>query len=334
MFSGCEPTEEKSGEKAITAFGFALPPAVGVIDEAAKTIVVDVPAGTDVKALAPVIVMSSPVAKVSPGNGVPNDFTNPVSYTVTAEDGSTASYTVTVRKPASSGDKAITAFGFSTPSAVGVINESAKTIAVEVPAGTAVTALSPVITVSAGATVIPASGAAQNFTAPVKYTVTAADGTKAEYTVTVTVEGAAASPQELQGDIGESRTIADLGLEVDYIVPNWIEFNNNAVITVDAGVCIAFRTTDGVINVSAGATVKMNGTAAKPIQLRGAGNAWGTEKGSWGYIGINTNSDNVLQYVECINGGHADDAGVGRIGSGAQVTMTNCTVNGSLGMGV
>ncbi len=47
------------------------------------------------------------------------------------------------------------------------------------------TALKPVIEVSAGATVSPASGEAQNFTSPVEYTVTAQDGTTKLYTVTV-----------------------------------------------------------------------------------------------------------------------------------------------------
>jgi hypothetical protein len=99
MFSGCDPEEDKSSEKAITAFGFTTSAAVGVIDEAAKTIAVDVPAGTDVSALAPVIVLSSPLATVNPANGAAQDFTKPAIYTVTAEDGSTAIYTVTVTAP-------------------------------------------------------------------------------------------------------------------------------------------------------------------------------------------------------------------------------------------
>jgi plastocyanin len=88
--------------------------------------------------------------------------------------------------PAKSGEKAITAFVLTTPPATGVITGTA--IAVNVPAGTDVTKLAPVITVSDKATVSPASGAAQDFTNPVKYTVTVEDDTKAEYTVTVTVE--------------------------------------------------------------------------------------------------------------------------------------------------
>ena len=47
------------------------------------------------------------------------------------------------------------------------------------------TALKPTIEVSAGASVSPASGTAQDFTSPVVYTVTAQDGTTKIYTVTV-----------------------------------------------------------------------------------------------------------------------------------------------------
>ena len=90
----------------------------------------------------------------------------------------------TVYDGALSADKNITSFRIG--EAVGVI--SGNTIAVEVPSGTSVTALVPEITVSAGATILPASGVAQNFTSPVEYIVGAADGTTKTYTVTVTVE--------------------------------------------------------------------------------------------------------------------------------------------------
>lgn len=86
----------------------------------------------------------------------------------------------------SGGDKAITAFSFTSPAATGKITESTYKIAITVPYGTNVTALSPTITIT-GENVSPASGAAQNFTNPVTYTVTAKDGTTQAYTVTVIV---------------------------------------------------------------------------------------------------------------------------------------------------
>lgn len=50
---------------------------------------------TDVRSLGPSITVS-PGASVSPGSGIQRNFTGPVTYTVTAEDGSTARYTVTI----------------------------------------------------------------------------------------------------------------------------------------------------------------------------------------------------------------------------------------------
>lgn len=86
--------------------------------------------------------------------------------------------------------KAITAYSLA--GSAGIINEPAKTIAVTVPGGTNVTALVATFVITGtGATVggvTQVSGAtANNFTAPVTYTVTAGDCTTVVYTVTVTV---------------------------------------------------------------------------------------------------------------------------------------------------
>jgi alpha-galactosidase len=56
---------------------------------------VTVPHGTDVSALAPVFTLS-PLATCSPVSGAVRNFATPQSYTVTAQDGSTQTYTVTV----------------------------------------------------------------------------------------------------------------------------------------------------------------------------------------------------------------------------------------------
>jgi len=167
--------------KAITAFSFVTPAATGVINETLHTIALTVPSGTNLTSLVPTIMITG--ASVSPASGVADNFTSPVTYTVTAADASTQPYTVTVTVAASSA-KAITAFSFSSPAAAGTINEAAHTIALTVPSGTDLTNLVPTITIS-GASVSPASGAANNFTSPVTYTVTAADASTQPYTVTV-----------------------------------------------------------------------------------------------------------------------------------------------------
>ncbi|GHV60320.1 hypothetical protein AGMMS49587_01250 [Spirochaetia bacterium] len=80
----------------------------------------------------------------------------------------------------------ITAFIITSPAvAVGTI--TGTDIAVTVPYGTTVTNIAPIIT-HTGASISPASGTPQNFTGPVTYTVTAADGSPRDYTVTVTVQ--------------------------------------------------------------------------------------------------------------------------------------------------
>ena len=85
----------KSDEKIIKAFSFSgLAPRVnGVVGT--STVSATVPFGRSIIALIPTIMISNQ-ATISPASGVPQDFTNPVTYTLTAEDGSTGSYTVTV----------------------------------------------------------------------------------------------------------------------------------------------------------------------------------------------------------------------------------------------
>ncbi|MDR2738270.1 MAG: hypothetical protein LBB68_00325 [Treponema sp.] len=81
-----------SDAKAIT--GFILEGKSGTIDEAGRTIAVTLLPGTGVTGLAPVIIYTG--ASIDPGTGVARDFSAPQTYTVTAADGSTRSYTVTV----------------------------------------------------------------------------------------------------------------------------------------------------------------------------------------------------------------------------------------------
>nr|AGS53837.1 hypothetical protein [uncultured bacterium contig00054] len=176
---------EKSDAKAITHFYFPSPvDEEGVIDEDAKTVSVNVPHGTDVTALTPSVTVS-PKASYSPKGA--QDFSSPVTYTVSAEDGTKQDYTVTVTAASAgaSSAKAMLAFSFSSPEATGVIDESAKTVSVHVPHGTAVTSLTPTVTVSPKASYTPHG--AQNFTSPVVYRVTAEDASHVEYTVTVTI---------------------------------------------------------------------------------------------------------------------------------------------------
>ena len=176
--------QKKSSEKEILSFKFVSPNVEASIED--KNIVAMVPSGTDVTNLVPVISVSDK-ATVNPASGMPQDFTQPVSYTVTAEDGSQAVYSAMVIKVKSS-EKRILSFRFDALDLDATIDESTKEITATVPMGTDVSALVPTITVSYGASIDPVSGMATDFTQPVTYTVTAEDGSQASYTAIVTVD--------------------------------------------------------------------------------------------------------------------------------------------------
>jgi len=95
-----------------------------------------------------------------------------------------------------SSEKAITSFGIKTPAAVGVINETEKTIRVVVPRGTNSSELVATFTSSAASTVAigetsqVSETTVNNFKDPVDYIVTAQDYTTQKYTVTVIVSSA------------------------------------------------------------------------------------------------------------------------------------------------
>jgi hypothetical protein len=104
--------------------------------------------------------------------------------------------TVTVTPAVLSSIKSITAYSFvGFPGSPGAVNEAAKSIAVVLPTGTVVTALTANFTtvapgVKIGAAVQTSGGApANNFTTPQTYRVTAADASFVDYVVTVTIAG-------------------------------------------------------------------------------------------------------------------------------------------------
>ena len=173
--------QDAENEKAILTF--VVDSVVGVIDVSASTVTLAFPQGTDVTHLTPYIEVS-PYATIQPESGVEQDFTTPVIYTVTAFDGSTQQYQAIAVIADPENEKSILSFNVMDPACEGMINEEEKIITLAFPMGTDLTHLVPVIEVSEGATVDPASGVEQDFSDPVEYTVTAINGTTATYTVT------------------------------------------------------------------------------------------------------------------------------------------------------
>jgi uncharacterized protein YcbX len=252
--------------KAATAFSFAgLTGSAGTIDETAKTIAVTVPSGTNVTALVATFATTGSVVKVGTTvqtSGVTaNDFTSPVAYAVTDANGNTATYTVTVSVAALSA-KAMTAYSFAGfPGATGTIDETAKTIAVTVPNTTAVTALVATFTttgtgVTVGTKAQTSAVTANDFSNPVAYTVTAADGTTAIYTVTVTVAAGSAKVISAYSFVGFP---GNPGVIDETVTPKTIAVNLPKGTNVTA--LVATFTTTGT-SVKVGATVQISTATA------------------------------------------------------------------------
>lgn len=123
-----------------------------------------------------------------------NDFTAPITYTVTAANSSTRDYTVT-QPVAAASDKYFQTFSLN--GTEGDIDEAAKTINFFLPAGSDITALvgifSAIGSVDIGGTAQVSGTTANDFTSPVTYTVTAADASTVDYTVQVRVASASST---------------------------------------------------------------------------------------------------------------------------------------------
>lgn len=179
LFIACDDEDSKSHENQI--IGFAVNDIKATIDETNKTISLSLPDGTDLRNIKPSIRISRR-ASVTPGVETELDFTEPVKYIVTAENGSKQEYTVIVTIDKSS-RKYIETFVIGNKR--GEIDHKAHTVKIEVPVDTDWSKITPIVTVSDEATVSPASNTEVDFSNPVIYTVTAKDGSQQKYTVTV-----------------------------------------------------------------------------------------------------------------------------------------------------
>ncbi|MBI3306068.1 Ig-like domain-containing protein [Candidatus Nomurabacteria bacterium] len=196
-------------------------------------------------------------------------------HLVAFTDNNTVAVDASVEVGEASADKDITSFKFMSlnPHVSGTI--SGTNVTLTVPFGTNVTALVPTIEISAEATVNPASGASQNFSSPVQYTVTAEDNSTKTYTVTVNVSAqntptlesiAITTPAtKLSYTVGESLDISGLvvtgtysdgSTQVESIsTSNITGFNSsqaaaNQVLTITVG----SRTTTYTVNINAAAS--------------------------------------------------------------------------------
>ena len=159
-----------------------------------------------------------------------------------------------ISTPSLSDEKSITSFSLN--HIAGTINQRTKTIDVTVPFGTDVTAMVATFTstgvrVNVGSTDQISGTTANDFTHPVIYTVTAADTTTQNYTVTVTVEASPAAAKSITSFSlnGYTGTINEAQKTISVTVPNGTSLTN----------LVATFTTSG-INVNVGGTEQISGT--------------------------------------------------------------------------
>ncbi len=199
------PTGWWTSGKSITNFGFEQPKVSGSIT--GQNISVSVPNGTNVTHLVADFTYLGSSIKVGSTPQVSgttsNDFTSPVTYTVTAKDGSTQNYTVTVSiAPPLSSNKSITNYGFLKPAVAGTI--IGTNISVTTPWYTNVDSLiaffsTSGVSVKVSSTPQISGTTANDFTNPVTYTVTAQDSSTQNYTVTVNPAGIQWTDQSSDG---------------------------------------------------------------------------------------------------------------------------------------
>ncbi|MEL6561550.1 MAG: BspA family leucine-rich repeat surface protein, partial [Bacteroidota bacterium] len=180
-----------NNETDILSFEVDNQVSAALINAGSSSIEVEVINGTDLTQLTPAFTLSDG-ATSSPGSGQQVDFTNPVNYIITAEDGTTTqSWTVTIteaQEPLST-ETDIISFEVDNQVSAAVIDAENHSVEVEVINGTDLTELNPAITISEGATSSPASGTTVDFSSLVNYEITAEDGvTTQTWEVTVTEE--------------------------------------------------------------------------------------------------------------------------------------------------
>lgn len=181
------------------------------INATTHNINVVLPFGSDITKVTPIIKLPAG-ATVTPASGEQVDMSLPVSYQV-INGNIYNNYTVTATVQ--------TAFSsFKIDTTAGVVNDVNHTITVAMPPGSNVNNVAPSIVLSSGLTISPSASTPQNFTQPVKYTVTSSI-TSVVYTVTVTVQ----SSIPYIAFIGTAATRSGITNPEELAAANWLFAN-------------------------------------------------------------------------------------------------------------
>ncbi|WP_348800024.1 DUF4960 domain-containing protein [Flavobacterium adhaerens] len=180
MVTACEDGFEKGGfdvSSPSNVVSFKLNGVSGTIDQATGKINIEMPYGSDITAIKPEVVLEVG-ATSNLDLSTPINFTDPVKFRV-INGNLYKDYTVTtvVLSPI----KSFTINGVSA-----TINDVTKTITMTLPEGTNLKELQPIIELTTGVSISPASGTIIDFTNPVVFAVIF-NGESVDYTATVDV---------------------------------------------------------------------------------------------------------------------------------------------------
>lgn len=166
--------------------------------------------------IVPDITLGASTTVCNPANGIVQDFSVPVIYTVAGRNIESRTYTVRVTNlsgnpisasgetPSPSGSARIEKFVLM--GVEGEIDEATGTITIRLPNGTDVTHVSPTVTVPSGAIVNPVSGEVVNLSTPITYIVTNGEESRS-YIVSVVYQRSIS--QQLWDDVAGDNTVTD-----------------------------------------------------------------------------------------------------------------------------
>ena len=143
---------------------------------------IQIPAETDITSLSPVIEVSEH-ATISPASGTAQDFSSPVQYVVTAEDGSESTYTASVTQLSIAKDIIL----FTVDDIEATIGDNTVSLVLPYNTSIGLSQVTPTIEVSPEASISPLSGVERDFTNPQTYTVTAENNSTKDYTISITI---------------------------------------------------------------------------------------------------------------------------------------------------
>jgi len=185
--------ENKSEENSIISLKFPINDTSfieGEINQNTNEITINVPFIFDLENVVPLVEISDR-AEISFTPGTIFNFTNPVSFVVTAENGEERTYNVNVIREENTENYilsfAIKLFENELIQATS-INSLENIIHIEVPFDSNLSELVPIVEISENATLSPNSNQSQNFENQLKYTVTSQSNNSRIYTVIVSLE--------------------------------------------------------------------------------------------------------------------------------------------------